>query len=65
MVIETSLHYDARSEKQCCDVRLRRSRETELDLNRGAARLQRISSTVSVVDIFDLRGHYGVDTRNE
>jgi hypothetical protein len=43
-------------EKQCCHVRVRISIETELVLYRGAARLQDISSTVPVMDIFDLRG---------
>ena len=52
-------------EKQCSHVRVSISLETELDLYRGAARLKHISSTVPVMDIFDLRGLHGVDTRNE
>jgi hypothetical protein len=38
-------------EKQCYHVRVRITLETELDLYRGAARLQHISSTVPVMDI--------------
>jgi hypothetical protein len=48
--------------KQCCHVRVRVrvrvrvSLATELVLCRGPAILQDISSTVPVMDIFDLRG---------
>jgi len=53
-------------EKQCCHVRVRISLETELDLYRGAARLQLISNTVPVLDIFYLKEDVSwVDTRNE
>jgi len=42
-------------EKQCCHVRVRISLEKELDLYRGAARLQLIWNTVPVMDIFYLK----------